>query len=126
MKKILLIDDDPDIVEVTKFILEDANFLVLTAGTAEEGLIIVEKEMVDLILIDLFLPKMQGWELSKQLKNNDLYKQIPIIIFTANAGVIKKTVTEMGGDDFLIKPYEQAMLIEKINNLLNKTSSLKN
>ena len=126
MKKILLIDDDPDIVEVTKFILEDANFLVLTAGTAEEGLIIVEKEMVDLILIDLFLPKMQGWELSKQLKNNDRYKHIPIIIFTANAGVIKKTVTEMGGDDFLIKPYEQAMLIEKINNLLNKTSSLKN
>ena len=114
MNKILFIDDDPDIVVVTKYILEDANFHVITGGSAEEGLALLTKEIPDLILLDLFLPKMQGWELSKQLKETDRYKEIPIILFTANAGINKKTVTEMGGDDFIIKPYEQDVLIEKI------------
>ena len=115
MKKILLlIDDDPDIVELTKFILEDADFLVHSAGTAEEGLIILEKDHPDLILLDLYLPKMQGWELSTQLKRDNAYKNIPIIIFTANAGINKKTVKEMGGDDFIIKPYEYDDLLEKV------------
>jgi DNA-binding response OmpR family regulator len=116
VKKILFIDDDADIVTITTFILEDANYLVSTGGTAEEGLSLLEKEIPDLILLDLFLPKMQGWELSKQLKNDDRFKQIPIIFFTANAGIFKKTVSEMGGDDFIIKPYEQAMLLEKIGD----------
>lgn len=120
MKKILLIDDDVDIIEITKYILEDAKFLVLTAGTAEEGLVILEKDLPDLILLDLFLPKMQGWELSKQLKGDDRYKQIPIILFTANAGIFKKTVNEMGGDDFIIKPFEEDELLKKINIFLNK------
>jgi CheY-like chemotaxis protein len=119
VKKILFIDDDPDIVIVTKFILEDANYLVLTGGSAEEGLVILEQKIPDLILLDLFLPKMQGWDLAKQLKSDDRYKQIPIILFTANAGIIKKTASEMGGDDFIIKPYEQEVLLEKVKNLLN-------
>ena len=122
MKKILFIDDDPDIVAVTKFILEDANFLVLAASSAEEGINILERDLPDLILLDLFLPKMQGWELSKQLKKNVRYKHIPIILFTANAGIINKTVYEMGGDDFIIKPYEADVLVEKISERLNQSS----
>ena len=122
MKKILIIDDDADIVTVTKFVLEHANFFVSTVGSAEEGMSLLEKENPDLILLDLFLPKMQGWELSKKLKKNENFKHIPIIVFTANAGIIKKTVKEMGGDDFIIKPYEEEVLIEKVNNQLNTKS----
>ena len=124
-KNLFIIDDESDIVELTKFILEDAGFQVITGGTAEECLIILEHEIPDLILLDLFLPKMQGWELSKKLKSDDRYKNIPIIIFTANAGINKKTVEEMGGDDFIIKPFEQDTLLEKVNNLVNKTSNTK-
>ena len=118
MKRILFIDDDADIVTVTKFVLEHANFYVSSVGSAEEGITFLEKESPDLILLDLFLPKMQGWELSKQLKKNDSFKNIPIILFTANAGIIKKTVKEMGGDDFIIKLYEEEVLLEKVNNQL--------
>lgn len=121
MKKVLLIiDDDPDILVLTKFLLEDADFLVLSAGTAEEGLVILENTLPDLIILDLYLPKMQGWELSKQLKNDHRFQHIPIIIFTANAGVNKKTVSEMGGNDFIIKPYEFSDLLDKVKNNLLK------
>lgn len=119
-KKILFIDDDPDIVLVTQFILEDAGFKVLTGDSAEVGLAILEKEIPDLILMDLALPKMQGWELSKKLKSEDRYKDILIILFTANAGINKKSVNEMGGDDFIIKPYEHDLFLKKVTTWLNK------
>lgn len=114
MSKILFIDDDPDIVTVTKFLLEDAQFQVLTAESAEEGLAILERELPDILLLDLFLPKMQGWELSKLLKDDERYKHIPIIIFTANAGITAKTTHEMGAEDFIVKPFDENVLIEKI------------
>lgn len=79
MKKILIVDDDPDIVTITKFILENENFLVLSGGSAEEALDTLKQEVPDVILLDLSLPKMQGWELAKLLKKQDHYKQIPIL-----------------------------------------------
>jgi len=111
MKKILLIDDDPDIIAVTSYILEDANFHVFTSTTAEEGQMRLKYEKPDLILLDVFLPKMQGWELSKQLKSDDNYKHIPIIFFTADSSFVTKSAEEIGGNDFIIKPYEEDELL---------------
>lgn len=117
-KKILIVDDEPDILEVTIPRLKKSGYTVLTTTTSEEALDLVPKNMPDLILLDMLLPKMQGDELCKWLKKEDKFKHIPIIIFTASIVRIPEKVNEMGADDYILKPFDAKELLRKIRKFI--------
>ena len=119
-KKILVVDDEPDILDLATFRLENSGYEIINAVDAEEALVILQKDTPDLILLDLLLPKMQGDELCKKLKSDDKYKNIPIILFTASTTRpnLPEEVKKMGADDCILKPFEPEELLGKIKKFI--------
>lgn len=119
-KKILLVDDEPDILALTGLRLRRSGYEVIEAVDAEEALVFLEKNTCDLILLDLLLPNMQGDELCKKLKNDDKFKNIPVILFTASGFLsnLPKKIITLGADDFVTKPFEAAELVGKIKKFI--------
>ncbi|MCP4653497.1 MAG: response regulator [Candidatus Omnitrophica bacterium] len=120
-KRILIVDDEPDILRVAVFRLKKAGFEVATAINGQEGLEMAKKEKPDLIFLDLRLPVMDGYELCHELKTNDDLKHIPIILLTASAAQIGTRARQMGADDFITKPFDTDHLIKKAKKF-TKTS----
>lgn len=121
-KRILLIDDETALVEMVKIRLEANNYEVITAYDGNEALDKARKEKPDLIILDLMLPKMDGYKVCRLLKFDEKYKQIPIILFTARAQESDKiTGEEVGADAYITKPFEPKALLDKIAELLNKS-----
>ncbi len=119
-KNILIIDDEPDMCIIVTVRLERLGYKVISAGTAEDGLALIEKTPPDLILLDLRLPGMQGEELCKILKSNVKFKPIPIIFFTANISslMLSEKSKNMCADDCVIKPFKAEDLIAKIKKFI--------
>ena len=128
MAKILIIDDDPDIVEAMKVVLESKQYQVAVAKNGEEGLKKVKLEKPDLIILDVMMESMdKGFEVARNLKNDQNYKNIPILMLTA---IKEKTglgfEKEAGDPDWLPvdgyceKPLKPGELILKVENLLRK------
>lgn len=118
--KILVVDDIPANVLLLKMMLEQSGFGVLTAQGAEEAFSRLEEEQVDLILMDVLMPGVDGFELAKQLKEHSDYQEIPIIFLTAlntSTDVIKGF--QLGGDDFISKPFNKEELLVRIRYQLN-------
>ncbi|MDO9543031.1 MAG: response regulator [Kiritimatiellia bacterium] len=120
-KKILLIEDEPSQVMMIKFRLEANNFDFLAACDGEEGLKKARAEKPDLILLDLIMPKINGYEVCRRLRQNPETKNIPVIILTASVGndVNEKSLA-CGANDCLIKPFESAELVAKIKTWLKE------
>lgn len=119
-KKILLVDDEQDMVYAVKMQLEADGFRVLTAPDGQEGLDKARKEKPDLIILDLMLPKIDGYKICRMLKFDEKYKNIPVIIYTARAQEAdEKLGYEVGADAYLTKPFDPQKLLAKINELLN-------
>lgn len=120
-KKILLIEDEPYQVMMVKFRLEANNFDFISACNGEEGLKKAYEEKPDLILLDLFMPIIDGYEVCRRLRQNPQTKNIPVIFFTASAGKdIKEKYPDYGADDYIIKPFESEELVAKIKALLKE------
>lgn len=118
-KRILLVDDEKDLVETLSFRLEANDYEVIAAYDGHEGLDKAKKEKPDLIILDLMLPKMDGYKVCRILKFDEKYKNIPIILFTARAQESdKKLGEEVGADTYITKPFEPQILLEKIKALL--------
>jgi two-component system, OmpR family, phosphate regulon response regulator PhoB len=118
-KRILLIEDEQDIITTLTFRLESEGYDVTTAMDGEDGLDKVKKENPDLILLDLMLPKMNGYKVCVLLKSDSKFKDIPIIIFTARAEEAdRKKSEESGADAYITKPFEPPILLGKIKELL--------
>jgi DNA-binding response OmpR family regulator len=117
-KKILIVDDEPDILKSVEFILKKSGYQVLTASDGEEGLSSVKKHMPNLILLDLRLPGKDGAEVCCELKNDEKFKHIPIILFTASTGIRKDDFKHCKHDDFVLKPFQYGELLEKIKQFL--------
>ncbi len=118
-KRILLVDDEAELVELVKMRLEANGYQVLVAYDGKEALDVAKKEMPDLIILDLMLPKIDGYKVCRMLKFDEKYKQIPIIMFTARAlETDKKVGMEVGADDYMVKPFEPELLLMKIKDLL--------
>ena len=119
-KTILVVDDEPDVLDLAAFRLKSAGYEIIQAVDAEEAYAILQKDIPDLILLDLVLPKMQGDELCKILKSDDRYKDIPIILFTASTirPDLPEDVERMCADDCILKPFEPEKLLEKIKKLI--------
>lgn len=118
-KKILLADDEEDIKTVVKFYLESRGYEVLTAYDGLDTLSIAEAELPDLILLDVMMPVLDGFEVARRLRANMSTRGIPIIMLSASAQAesVKRGI-EVGARDYVIKPFEPNALEEMIANVL--------
>lgn len=118
-KKILIVDDEDHIVEMLKLRLETLGYEVVTACDGEAGLKLSRESKPDLIILDLMLPKIDGYKVCRMLKFDEKYKHIPIIMFTARAQDSDvKMGKEVGADAYITKPFDSKILLEKIGELL--------
>lgn len=124
MKTLLVIEDNPDSLCLFCQILEDAGFSVLTANTAEEGLAQLPGRQVDLILLDLSLPGMNGLEATRQLRGDPSLCSIPVLLLTAHAyAADEQAAYQAGCDGYLTKPINESLLLETIAQLLHHPTS---
>jgi DNA-binding response OmpR family regulator len=123
MKKILLIDDDPDVITVLQLLLKKKGYEVATASREEEAYSQVKQFEPDLIVLDVLLSGVDGRTICKKLKNSPASKHIPIIMFSAHPGA-QKNMEEFGADDFISKPFESNKLLERIEAQLPKQKQI--
>lgn len=116
--KILLIEDELDLVEVTKMRLKNSGYEVITALSGEKAFTFLQKDIPDLILLDLLLPDMRGEEICKRLKCDDRLKTIPVILFTASASDVSKVAKDICADDYIMKPFEPEDLLSKVKKFI--------
>jgi DNA-binding response OmpR family regulator len=120
-KKILVVDDEVDLVETVRFPLEMEGFNVLVSYNGEDALNQARKENPDLIILDLMLPKLDGYKVCRLLKFDERYKHIPILMLTAKTQEKDKILgKETGADEYITKPFEMDYLMEKVKAYLNK------
>ena len=118
-KRILVVDDEIDLVEMLSIRLEANDYEVFAAYDGQEGLDKARTLKPDLIILDLMLPKLDGFKVCRMLKFDEKYKQIPIILFTARAQESDiKLGKEVGADAYVTKPFEPDILLGKIKELL--------
>lgn len=121
LKKILVVDDEVDLVETVRFPLEMEGFDVLVSYNGEDALNQARKENPDLIILDLMLPKLDGYKVCRLLKFDERYKHIPILMLTAKTQEKDKTLgKETGADEYITKPFEMDVLMEKVKTYLKK------
>ena len=120
-RKILVVDDEIDLVETLRFPLELEGYNVLVSHDGEDALNQARKEKPDLILLDLMLPKLDGYKVCRLLKFDERYKHIPILMLTAKTQEKDKILgMETGADEYITKPFEMDYLIEKVKAYLSK------
>ena len=119
--RILLVDDEEDMVYAVKMQLEACGFEVLTAADGQEGLTKARRENPDLIILDVMLPKLYGYNVCRMLKFDSKYKHIPIILFTSRVQKEDQKIgLEVGADAYICKPFDSQALLDKIKELLKK------
>jgi DNA-binding response OmpR family regulator len=118
--RILIVDDEADLVAILRFGLEAEGFEVLDATDGESGLRRAQQERPDLILLDLMLPTLDGYKVCRMLKYDERYRNIPIIILSARTQEDdRRLALEMGADSFLTKPCEVKDLVAQIRERLS-------
>ena len=118
-KKILVVDDEVDLVETLRFPLEMEGFDVLVSYNGEDALSQARKENPDLIILDLMLPKLDGYKVCRLLKFDERYKHIPILMLTAKTQEKDKILgKETGADEYITKPFEMDDLMGKVKAYL--------
>ncbi|HKR29507.1 MAG TPA: response regulator [Terriglobales bacterium] len=123
MPKILLVEDNEMNRDMLSRRLQRKGYAVVMAHDGEQGLALAKSESPDLILMDISLPKMDGWQVTRLLKSNPETKEIPVIALTAHAlSTDRQKAFEIGCDDYDTKPVEFGRLSEKIEHLLVEKS----
>lgn len=119
LKKILIIDDELDLVKAITIRFEASGYEVISASDGQEGIDKAQRFKVDLILLDIIMPMMDGYEVYRKLKSGSKTKHIPIIIFTATGRQdLEKRCMALGPDAVIKKPFESAELLELVNKFL--------
>lgn len=119
-KKILIVDDEPDIVTMARMRLEAGGYAVISASDGNSGYSKAKSENPDLIILDVMLPGMDGYKVCRLLKFDQKYKRIPVIMLTAKGGKEDQELSrQVGADLFLNKPPELKELLAKVNELLS-------
>ena len=118
-KQILVVDDELDLLMAIKLRLEASGFEVHTATDGLEGLATARRLKPDLIILDIMLPKMNGYKISRFLKFDEEYKHIPVIMLTALAGEEDRaTGVETGANAYITKPFDSIQLVETVRRFL--------
>jgi len=121
--KILLVDDEPDIVEFLEYNLSREGFDVIKAYDGIEALKKIS-EKPDLILLDIMMPKLDGYEVCKRIRNMKGYEKIPVVFLTAKSGEVDEILgLELGANDYIQKPISPKKLVARVKSNLRKTDS---
>ncbi|MGB2600261.1 MAG: response regulator [Candidatus Omnitrophota bacterium] len=120
-KRILVVDDEPLVVKLLATRLEASNYEVISAYDGREGLEKARDEKPDLVIVDLRLPGINGYEICSQLKNDDAFAGIPVIVITGSTDKKDRELAEdASADAYIIKPFDREVLLSKIEELLGE------
>ncbi|MBI3360778.1 MAG: response regulator transcription factor [Chloroflexi bacterium] len=123
-EKVLVIDDDESIVWLVSTLLKHDGFDVVEALSAEDGLKLAYQKRPDLVLLDVMMPGMDGWEVCRRLRE---LSEVPIIFLTAKTGITDVVRgLEMGADDYLVKPFDNRELVARVRAHLRRTPAQQN
>jgi DNA-binding response OmpR family regulator len=121
-KKVLCVDDDPAITELLSMLLQTQGFEVYTANSGEEGIKKVRDKSLHIVILDLMMPRVDGWQVCKEVRN---FSNVPIIILSAlNDPDMIARALDAGADDYLVKPISSNVLVAHINRLIRRTGDL--
>lgn len=123
VKKVMIVDDDLGVVFTVKHGVEelDKDYEITTANSGEECFDLLEANKIpDLILLDIMMPDISGWEVYKKLKENELWKNIPVVFLTARIDRIAKNAGDLLAQDYIEKPFKVPELKERIDKILKK------
>ena len=125
--KVLVVDDDPDIVEILKYNLKNSGYSVKSAGNGVEAIKKAKKFIPDIILMDVMMPEMSGIEACEEIKNiNQLSQAIIIFLSARSEDYTQISAYDAGADDYISKPVKPKILLKKISNIAKKINSEKN
>ena len=124
-RKVVCVEDDPGMIDLIKLILTRRGYDVTGAGGGREGLEAIEREKPALVLLDLMMPDMDGWEVYQQMKASETMKNIPVIVITAKAQSIDKVlglhIAKV--DDYVTKPFSPQDLLDSMERILSRQGS---
>ncbi len=119
MKKILITDDKPEVLELVKVTLEGEDYEAICASDGKEALEKIGLERPDLVLLDIEMPKMDGFEVLSKLREDPKTKDIPVIMLTAKGQKPdREKGIKLGASDYIIKPFSPSHLLDKIEELI--------
>ncbi|PHN08551.1 response regulator transcription factor [Flavilitoribacter nigricans] len=120
--KILVVDDEPDILEFLEYNLNKEGYRVFTASNGEEGVMLAEKEKPDLIILDIMMPKMDGVEVCRNLRSKPMFDKTLIAFLTAREEDYSQIAAlEVGGDDYITKPIRPRVFMSRVKALLRRS-----
>jgi two-component system response regulator MtrA len=120
-ERILLVEDDPSVREITVLGLERAGFVVSTAGDGREGLMRARQEDFDLVVLDVMLPTLDGYAVCRELRRDS---RVPVVMLTARSDTVDVVVgLESGADDYVAKPFEMPELVARLRAVLRRTAA---
>lgn len=120
-KKILIVDDEKNLIALVALHMQMAGYEPLFAFDGEEALTVAQQEKPDLIILDLMLPKLDGWGVCQCVRERHDLKYIPIIMLTAKSEIEDKLKGfELGADDYVTKPFSPKELVARVNRVLNR------
>jgi two-component system phosphate regulon response regulator PhoB len=119
--KILLVDDEPDVLDMLSLALNAEGFETIKANNGAEALAILREKKIDLIILDLMMPGMSGTEVCKQIRKHPQWENLPIIILTAKSSEIDRVLgLELGADDYVVKPCSPRELVLRVKSMLRR------
>lgn len=123
---ILVVEDNPDFQKLTRHILEQEGYKIFTASDGAQGLKFLEEWVPDMILLDIRLPDMDGYEICRIIRSNPRHGRVPIIMVTIESEV-KNIVRglKMGADDYIVKPFNPDELLARVRGLFRQVEKLK-
>jgi len=124
MERVLIVDDDPDIVRLVRYNLSHSGYEVQSAGTGREALELVERQPPDLVVLDVMLPDVDGLEVCRTLRQQSSSRRIPILMLTARGEEIDRVVGfELGADDYVSKPFSPRELVLRVKSILRRSGT---
>jgi len=120
-KRILVVDDEIYIVHILEFSLTMEGYSILTASDGEEALRVIDSERPDLVVLDIMMPKLDGYEVCRRLRQDEQFQELPVILLSAKGRPVDREAgLQAGADDYITKPFSPRKLLEKIRELLER------
>lgn len=120
MKKVMVVDNEPDIVDLTKTVLESRGYEVIPSYSGEECLRKLDNETVDLVLLDIMMPGMSGWDVFNRIKKRRSRVKVVFLSIIEISDKRKQELLDEGVADYIMKPFDKETLLKKVDNILKK------